>query len=170
MNKWRVLLLGCVVIPFYSTALLSNSNADEGAVNAVMDGLHESASQADLSAYLGAFTENGVFMGTDDWERWSRPTTLDEYVAERFKSGTGWTYTPEVRHISFSDSGDTAWFDEIIVSSKWGRFRGTGVLTKVQDEWKIAHYSMTVLVANEAFFDVADINKEAFAERNAKVK
>jgi ketosteroid isomerase-like protein len=136
------------------------------AINKLVDGLHHAASKADLNAYLGSYTPNGVFMGTDDWERWTRPVTLDKYVKERFSTGTGWTYTPVERYINIADDGNTAWFDEIIVSQKWGRFRGTGVVTKQKDNWKIAHYSMTVLVANEAFFDIADINKKAFAERN----
>jgi len=66
-----------------------------------MDGLHYAASQADLDAYLGSFTTTGIFMGTDDWVCWSRPITLDEYVKERFREGTGWTYTSVERHINF---------------------------------------------------------------------
>jgi hypothetical protein len=62
-------------------------------------------------------------------------------------------------------NGDVAWFDEIIVSEKWGRFRGTGVVLKQQGTWKLSHYSMSVLVANEAFFDIAEINKKAFELR-----
>ncbi|MDO6711565.1 nuclear transport factor 2 family protein [Aliiglaciecola sp. 2_MG-2023] len=164
-----------VMIAFWSFSSVSFAGPQPSAItdntesiNKLMDSLHYSASQADLNAYLGAFTQNGVFMGTDDWERWSRPTTLDAYVKERFKGGTGWTYKSVERHINFADSGNTAWFDEIIVSPKWGRFRGTGVVIKQADTWKIAHYSMSVLVANEAFFEIAEINKKAFAQRKNK--
>mgnify|MGYP006186873363 CR=1 FL=1 len=92
---------------------------------------------------------------------------LDEYVKERFKEGAGWTYTSVERHINFADDGQTAWLDEIIVSKKWGRFRGTGVVTKQNNSWKIAHYSMSVLVANEAFVDIAKINQKAFEMRES---
>jgi hypothetical protein len=135
------------------------------AVNQVLDGLHESASQADLNGYLNAFTDTGVFMGTDDWERWSRPLTLDKYVAERFAGGTGWTYHSVERNINFSEQQNIAWFDEITVSKKWGRFRGTGVLINNDGHWKIAHYAMSVLVPNEAWEKVAEINIKTFAER-----
>jgi hypothetical protein len=138
------------------------------AVNQVLDGLHEAASQADLDKYLGSFTDTGVFMGTDDWERWSRPVTLDKYVAERFAGGTGWTYQSVERNINLSEGNNIAWFDEITVSKKWGRFRGTGVLMKVQGNWKIAHYAMSVLVPNEAWEKVAEINIKTFAERKAQ--
>lgn len=135
------------------------------AISQLMDCLHYAASQADLDTYLGSFTLTGIFMGTDDWERWTRPTTLDEYVKERFKEGTGWTYKSVERHINFADDGQTAWLDEIIVSEKWGRFRGTGVVTKQNNTWKIAHYSMSVLVANEAFVEISKINRKAFDVR-----
>jgi len=166
----------CLFIALFSIAGLwatvqaheHTASPEQKAIAKLVDGLHESASKADLKAYLGAFTENGVFMGTDDWERWTRPTTLDEYVSERFKGGTGWTYKSVERHIKLNEAKDIGWFDEIIVSEKWGRFRGTGVVVKQQEEWKIAHYSMSVLVANEAFFDIAEINKKAFVERAKK--
>lgn len=151
-----------------ATAQQSAMTSDTDSIGKLMDGLHYTASQADLDGYLGSFTKNAVFMGTDDWERWSRPTTLDAYVKERFKGGTGWTYESVERHIIFADSGKTAWLDEIIVSPKWGRFRGTGVVTKQGDTWKIAHYSMSVLVANEAFVEIAEINKKAFSVRKEK--
>ena len=135
------------------------------AVNQVLDGLHEAASQADLAEYLGSFTDTGIFMGTDDWERWSRSETLDKYVAERFAGGTGWTYKSVERNINFSTEQNIAWFDEITVSEKWGRFRGTGVLINDNGNWKIAHYAMSVLVPNEAWEKVAEINIKTFADR-----
>jgi hypothetical protein len=53
------------------------------------------------------------------------------------------------------------------VSKKWGRFRGTGVVTKQNNTWKIVHYSMSVLVANEAFVDISKINQKAFEARKS---
>jgi hypothetical protein len=166
INKTKWLWL--VGLSMYAIFAIADNQLDEEktAINRTIDGLHSAASKADLSGYLGAFTTDGVFMGTDDWERWSRPTTLDNYVTERFQGGVGWTYTPEVRNITMGANHQTAWFDEITVSEKWGRFRGTGVVVKQGDTWKIAHYSMSVLVANEAFFDVADLNNAAFAARH----
>ncbi|AEE24401.1 nuclear transport factor 2 family protein [Paraglaciecola chathamensis] len=153
---------------FTVTASSESKSEATQAVNQVLDGLHQAASQADLDKYLGSFTQTGVFMGTDDWERWTRPTTLDKYVAERFAGGTGWTYKSVERHINFSEQQNIAWFDEITVSQKWGRFRGTGVLIKDNDQWKIAHYAMSVLVPNEAWEKVAEINIKTFAERQKK--
>ncbi|MEP0175916.1 MAG: nuclear transport factor 2 family protein [Paraglaciecola sp.] len=134
-------------------------------VNELLDGLHTAASQANLEKYLDSFTANGVFMGTDDWERWTRPVTLDQYVSERFAGGTGWTYVPLERNLIFSENRNTAWFDEIIVSKKWGRFRGAGTVIKLDGQWKIAHYAMSFLVPNEVWENVSELSTEAFTER-----
>jgi ketosteroid isomerase-like protein len=134
----------------------------------VIDGMHAAASRADLAAFLRAYTGDGVFMGTDDWERWSRPDTLDAYVTDRFKDGTGWQYTSVQRHIKIAAEQKIAWFDEITVSPKWGRFRGTGVMHKIQGQWKIAHYSLSFLVPNEAWERVSQISQAAYAQRDAQ--
>jgi hypothetical protein len=159
-------IVGLFVTLLSFQALTFEQNLNKKNIAEVIDGLHTAASKADLKGYLSSFTETGVFMGTDDWERWSRPNTLDTYVAERFAGGTGWTYESVDRNITLASSEDIAWFDEITVSKKWGRFRGTGVLVKQAGSWKIAHYSMSVLVPNEAWLDVSEINLKAFAERN----
>ncbi|CAN0606751.1 unnamed protein product [Ectocarpus sp. 12 AP-2014] len=103
-------------------------------------------------------------MGTDDWERWPL-AEFTEYVDGRFSGGGGWSYASEERHMDFSSDGNTAWFDEIMVSPRWGRFRGTGVLIRVADDWKLAHYSLTALVPNERFQDVSAIANECFEAR-----
>ena len=144
----------------------SAATSDARAIHAVLDDFHQAAADADGERYLDHFAPGGVFMGTDDWERWP----LEEfraYVAKRFEGGTGWTYRPQDRHIAFTDDGSTAWFDEIAVSPRWGRFRGTGVVQRTESGWKIAHYSLTALVPNERFQDVSAINRAGFADRKA---
>ncbi len=161
-----VLLLILLVSPQLSLAETSAAS-DREAIGAILDDFHAAADDADQDRYLGYFAEDGVFMGTDDWERWPLPE-FTEYVSTRFSSGVGWSYTPEKRHIMFSDDGNTAWFDEVAVSSRWGRFRGTGVLLRRDGLWKIAHYSLTVLVPNENWRDVAEVTVKGFADRAAK--
>ncbi|WP_439107438.1 nuclear transport factor 2 family protein [Congregibacter sp.] len=136
----------------------------QNAINTLLDDFHQAAADADRDRYLGYFTADGVFMGTDDWERWPLPAFSD-YVTERFSEGTGWTYVSEERFITMGPGGASAWFDEIMVSKRWGRFRGTGVLLKVNSGWKIAHYSLTALVPNERFADIAEIAREGFDTR-----
>ena len=101
MKKIYLIIITIGLFCSLSTFAQTKTEATQ-AVNQVIDGLHEAASQADLDAYLSSFTDTGVFMGTDDWERWSRPESLDKYVAERFAGGTGWTYKSVERNINFS--------------------------------------------------------------------
>jgi len=161
-----VVLMLIFVTGFAAAADQTPGRADDkAAINLLMDGFHAAAAAADRDRYLGYFTENGVFMGTDDWERWPLNPDFRNYVAERFKNGVGWTYRPVERHIAFAPDGKVAWFDEITRSEKWGLFRGTGVLLKQKDGWKIAHYAMSVLVPNEAWVAVSDLNKAAVKRR-----
>jgi hypothetical protein len=108
-------------------------------------------------------------MGTDDWERWPLQE-FTGYVDKRFKDGKGWSYQSLERHVNFSANGKTAWFDEILFSKKWGRFRGTGVLIKEHEDWKIAHYSMSILIPNEAWEEISKIATQTYKTRDEAKK
>ncbi len=169
----KIFYLAILMLAFSGGYAAADQNpgraADKAAINGLMDGFHAAAAAADRDRYLGYFSENGVFMGTDDWERWPLNPDFRNYVAERFRKGVGWSYKPVERHIAFGPDGKVAWFDEITRSEKWGLFRGTGVLLKQKDGgWKIAHYAMSVLVPNEAWVAVSDLNKAAVKRRNAE--
>ena len=135
-------------------ALPAQAQSDEATVAAVLDDFHDAASKADDERYFGHFAEGATFLGTDITERW----TLDEFRAygqARFDQGTGWTYTPQSRHVYFS--GDTAWFDEILHNERFGACRGSGVLVKVDGVWKVAQYNLTVPIPNELLYQVVDM-------------
>ena len=100
------------------------------------------------------------FMGTDEWERWPKNPQFTDYVGGRFRDGAGWNYQSVQREVSVSDSADFAWFDEVVFSAANGRFRGTGVLVKQGDDWKIAHYAMSFLIFNENWQDVVELTRK----------
>jgi len=108
-----------------------------------MDDFH--AAQGDKRRYLNHFSQDSVFMGTDDWERWPYEV-FAKYVNKHFKGGKGWSYTPVTRYTNLNSQKTFAWVDEIVESEKWGRFRGTAVLENTQQGWKLKHYSLTKLV------------------------
>ena len=138
------------------------------AIAATIDGFHAAAARGDETAYLGSMTEDGVFLGTDEWERWPKVPTFTDYVGNRFADGGGWTYRSVERNVVLAEDGDTAWFDEVIVSSADARFRGTGVLLKTDGQWKIAHYAMSFLVLNEIWDDVIQLNKQTRQRKAAR--
>ncbi|MBL4603632.1 MAG: nuclear transport factor 2 family protein [Emcibacteraceae bacterium] len=140
-----------------SPAIAQSFPDDEKAIIAVLDDFHDAAAKADKERYLGHFTDDGVFLGTDEWERWPLHPEFTEYVGGRFANG-GWSYHSEEKNINFSKDGSLAWFDETSISnSNGGRFRGSGVLEKVDGNWKIAHYVLSFLVYNEVGGDVGKI-------------
>ena len=140
---------------------------EEQAIGDVLDDFHAAAAAADKDRYLGHMTDEGVFMGTDEWERWPKNPEFSEYVAGRFQNGTGWTYESVEREIMMAESDNVAWFDEVVYSEANGRFRGTGVVVKEDGEWKIAHYAMSFLIFNENWQDVIELTKQTAAEKAA---
>lgn len=165
------LAAGCVVVKERSTNApppRDDPRAAEGQarrVDVVLNDLHEAASRADEDRYFALFEPDGVFLGTDASERWTT-AEFREYAHARFATGQGWTYTPTARHIYVSLDGRTAWFDEALHNAKYGECRGTGVLTRRADQWRIAQYNLTVPVPNDLLPSVADmIRAQAGASR-----
>jgi len=131
----------------------------------VIDGFHAAAASGDSERYLDFLTEDAVFLGTDEWERWPKYPDFNDYVHMRFKDGSGWNYRSVAREVRVSDTGETAWFDEVVFSETNGRFRGTGVLARNNGQWKIAHYAMSFLILNENWNDVIELTKKTKAQR-----
>lgn len=135
-------------------------------IGAVLDDFHDAAAHGDKSRYLGHMTDYGVFMGTDEWERWPKNPDFTNYVDGRFKDGSGWNYRSVERKVRLSEFSNVAWFDEVVFSETNGRFRGTGVLVLEQGEWKIAHYAMSFLVFNENWEEVVKLSKQTQADKD----
>lgn len=153
MMKQIIILFMCLTF-MATTAFAQDFSEDEAAVIAVLNDFHDAAANADVERYLGHMTDDAVFLGTDEHERWPMQTDFIYYVNERFAAG-GWSYYSTDKHIHFSSDGKVAWFDETSISNSMGaHFRGSGVLEKIDGEWKIAHYVLSVLVYNELWEDV----------------
>lgn len=117
-------------------------------VATVLDNLHRLASEADFEAYFALYTDDAVFLGTDATERWTK-AEFQNYARPSFTAGRGWSYTPTARHVFIAPDGVTAWFDERLENSSFGETRGTGVLVRGADGWKIAQYNLTIPIPNE---------------------
>lgn len=157
-------------LKFVAIALLIAGTAvadhhEEAAAGAVLDDFHDAAAHGDKDRYLGHMTDDAVFMGTDEWERWPKNPDFVDYVNSRFRDGAGWNYQSVERKMVIADNADTAWFDEVVFSESNGRFRGTGVLVKQGGQWKIAHYAMSFLVFNENWQEVIELTKKTRAEK-----
>ncbi len=147
------LLSGCSVTMYVSDVDIDEHGPRAAEINAVVDEWHRAAAEADLDAYFGAIAEDGVFLGSDDWERWPRDKFLD-FAKPYFDDGRGWTFLPRERVVAFSADGRTAWFDEKLDSEHMGLCRGTGVLERRDGRWKIVHYSLTITIPNDLVDEV----------------
>lgn len=118
------------------------------AVAAVLDAFHAAAARADEEAYFALLAPNAVFLGTDATERWDK-SAFRAFAHPYFAAGKGWAFTPRDRHVDFSRDGRVAWFDELLDSASYGECRGTGVLERGDDGWKITHYHLTIPMPND---------------------
>jgi hypothetical protein len=64
-----------------------------------------------------------------------------------FDRGKAWSFKAIERHIYVDKSGKMAWFDEL--STQMKICRGSGVLVKIGNDWKIKHYVLSMTVPNE---------------------
>ncbi len=140
----------CLLVLLLAMPMLARAD-DEQSIHSLIDGFHEAASRSDFDDYFARFAQNAYFLGTDAAERWS-VAEFKDYAKPAFDAGRGWTYKVESRSLESGPDDNTLWFDEILVNKMLGRCRGTGVVVRENGQWKIAHYSLTLLIPN----DIAD--------------
>jgi hypothetical protein len=149
-----------------STSLVSSVNTpiDRPALEAqivdLLDGFHHAAATADGTDYFDRFAPDGIFMGTDASERWT-VAEFKAYAKPSFARGRGWTYRNLERHIMLDATGQVGWFDEILDNDSLGRCRGTGIVTRHNNGWKLNHYSLTLLIPNSVADEVGALTQSA---------
>lgn len=146
-------------VAFFMVSIsLFSQTTDKEVINNVLDGWHKDAANADFESYFGKMTEDGVFLGTDATENWQN----DEFRAfskPYFDRGKAWSFTAVERNIYVDESGEFAWFDELL-DTQMKICRGSGVLKKINGQWKIAHYVLSIAVPNEFVDELVQIKEE----------
>lgn len=133
-------------------------SSEKEAINTMLDAWHKSASESKYDSYFDAMTANSVFIATDAKEKWNKKD-FETFSKPFFDRGKAWDFTPVKRNIYVSADGNIAWFDELL--STWmGLCRGSGVLSKTDNTWKIEHYVLSVTIPNTHITDVIAIKKE----------
>lgn len=151
------------LLPLLATfaSLTANSQAasqqalDIAAINTVLDGYHQAAASGDWDTYFDLMSDDGVFLGTDASERWTK-SEFQNYASTR----SGWVYTPQQRNINITPDGSSAWFDELLASQNYGTSRGTGILIRTSDGWRISQYNLTFPIPNDLSAEITDQIKE----------
>ena len=162
MNKTSLLIF--IAILFFScncekkSVLKVDVSVEKDSINKVLDSWHLNAAEANFEAYFSAMTNESVFVGTDAAEVWNIQQ-FKEFSKPYFDKGKAWSFTSIDRNIYLNADGRIAWFDELL--DTWmGVCRGSGVLKKSENTWKIEHYVLSVTVPNDNVYEVIKVNKE----------
>jgi len=151
--KTKILL---TFLSFFLIAILFAQDEKE-IIDDVLTNWHNAAADVNQQAYFSYIAEDGVYIGTDSTEIWTKQEFYD-WSQPHFDKGKTWTFKNNSRNIYLSDDGQFAWFDELVGYGK-GTLRGSGVLAKQEEGWKIKHYVLSLPVPNERFKDVIDLLK-----------
>lgn len=162
MNKTGVGLLVIFASALLQPGLQAQQDA-QSAVAATLDAFHAAAAVGDWDSYFALWADDGVFLGTDVSERWEL-----EVFKEYASNSSGWVYTPQQRHINLTPDGDSAWFDEVLLSQSYGTSRGTGVLIKTEQGWRLSQYHLVFPIPNPLADRITDEIKAFEAARQAQ--
>jgi len=135
------------VLLFISSSFFIANCFSNDQVEKVLNDFHQAAAEANYDQYFSLLAEEGIFLGTDAKERWSK-SEFSEYVKPLFSKGISWSYVPTKRNITAIQGTDIVYFDELLLNDNYGECRGTGVLIKKNNSWKILQYNLTVTVPN----------------------
>ncbi len=136
----------------------TNGTSEKEAVNTLLDAWHKSASEAAYDSYFKSMAKASVFIGTDASENWTKKD-FKTFSKPFFDLGKAWDFKSLERNVYIAADGKTAWFDELL--DTWmGVCRGSGVLAKTEEGWKIEHYVLSVTIPNENIDAVIEIKKE----------
>lgn len=128
-------------------------------INKVLEDWHAAAAQANYEEYFNLMSSDGIFIGTDPAENWQNKEFRD-FAKPYFDKGKAWSFTTLERNIYASENGKTAWFDELL-NTQMGICRGSGVVEKTQNVWKIKHYVLSIAIPNENVEEITQIKKES---------
>ncbi len=125
-----------------------NEAKETAAIYKLLNDWHSAASNADYNGYFDKIAEDGIYIGTDANENWDKKA-FAAFSKPYFDRGKAWNFKALERNVYFSKDGKTAWFDELL--DTWMKAcRGSGVLEKEGNEWKIKHYVLNMTVPNDA--------------------
>jgi len=135
-----------------------NTISEKEAIQTVLINWHKNAAEANFDAYFNAMSTRSIFIGTDASENWNIEA-FKNFSKPHFDKGKAWSFAAIDRNIYIDTEGNIAWFDELL--DTWmGICRGSGVLKKTDNYWKIEHYVLSLTTPNDNIEVVKSINKK----------
>ena len=151
VKNFFVLIMLCALATNCKNTANNFAN-DTKTINTTLEAWHVAAGKADFENYFKYFTDDAVFIGTDATENWNKKDFM-VFSKPYFDKGKAWNFKSLERHIYFDATGNTAWFDELL-DTQMKICRGSGVLTKQGDDWKIKQYVLSMTFPNAAIDSV----------------
>ena len=163
MKKINILLLLVIAAITYSCNEGTKTNAgtvtdtanEQKSIITMLDSFNSAAAKADFTRYFNFYTEDAIFAGTDATERWDKKAFMN-WAKPIFDKGSAWNFTALERHIYFDKTATLAWFDELL-NTQMKICRGSGVLVKHGNEWKVQQYILSTTVPNDKLDSVIKI-------------
>ena len=123
-----------------------NSAKEKTDINNMLDSFNRAAANANFKDYFNFYTDDAVFAGTDATERWNKKDFM-AWAKPIFDKGKAWNFSSLERNIFFDKSGGLAWFDELL-NTQMKICRGSGVLVKKDNSWKVDQYILSTTIPN----------------------
>jgi hypothetical protein len=124
---------------------------DTTSINKFLNNWHLAATQANAEVFFNSIADNGIYIGTDATERWTKAEFI-QFAKPYFDKGKAWDFKPYNRDIHVSKNSQYVWFSELL--NTWmGVCRGSGVLEYTAKGWIIHQYHLSVTVPNDLVSD-----------------
>ena len=139
-------------------------------INKTLDLWHNAAAEANFDNYFNLMTKDGVFIGTDATENWQNEA-FKTFSKPYFNKGKAWSFTAVDRNIYVYDNQKIAWFDELL-DTQMKLCRGSGILKLEDNQWKVAHYVLSIAIPNENVSEVVKLkaNFDSLYTKKLKLK
>lgn len=138
--------------------LNKNTSINDTEIHQLINQWHRDVAEFNYDDFFNKMTNDAIFVGTDASEVWSKKEFQD-FSKPYFDKKQTWDFKPVSRNIYLDKTGKIAWFDELL--NTWmGVCRGSGVVVKTDEQWKVQHYVLSVVVPNEDIKVVVAAKKE----------
>ena len=150
--KKLFILIGLI---FLCVSCIESKEKTETEINLFIDKWHKDAAETNFDSYFGAIADDGIFIGTDATENWTKKEFIT-FAKPYFDQGKAWNFSSLERNIYFSKDKNIVWFDELL-DTQMKICRGSGVLINENNEWKIKHYVLSMTIPNDKSNEVVAI-------------
>ncbi|UOU97915.1 nuclear transport factor 2 family protein [Chryseobacterium daecheongense] len=150
MKKTRFLYMVMLFLLSFTAISAQSKNKfekEKTEISTMLDGFNIAAAKSDYEGYFNYFADESTFIGTDATEIWNKKEFM-VWAKPYFDKKRTWNFTALKRNIYFSKDGKLAWFDELL-DTQMKICRGSGVVEKINGQWKVRQYVLSVTVPND---------------------